>query len=437
MSKVIVVGGGIAGLGAAYTLQKAGVEVLVLEAGSEPGGRVRSRQWGGAWIDLGAEFFPDADLQYLNPLIDELGLREQLITYPGAKLKMEIWRDGKAHPLALTEISSFAGFTGMSALGKLQMLRLLPTMLQQFRRNGDEAYQPWRAAWCDDESMESWLGRLAPEFLEYAIEPSYELYCGWEPHDTGKGVFAYLMTTYRQTSMITMKQGLGQFTRTLASHLNVKTNAKVTCVAAGTRPVTVEFQYDGRHEREQADFVIVAVPGSKVSHMVAGLDPARRAFFEGVRYTPHELHFFTLSGKPQGIPARLFFPRNEDRCLASIGYDAASTDPQVSFLRADLKTVFTRSILDKSDEENLSATVSEVERRYPHIKPMIKQGFVSRWREALPIFWPGYCKALETFVNLPAQPGIAFAGDYLAGNSTGSAYVSGQRAAAQALRQLG
>jgi protoporphyrinogen oxidase len=68
---------------------------------------------------------------------------------------------------------------------------------------------------------------------------------------------------------------------------------------------------------------------------------------------------------------------------------------------------------------------------------MIKQGFVSRWREALPIFWPGYCKALETFVNLPAQPGIAFAGDYLAGNSTGSAYVSGQRAAAQALRQLG
>ena len=52
------------------------------------------------------------------------------------------------------------------------------------------------------------------------------------------------------------------------------------------------------------------------------------------------------------------------------------------------------------------------------------------------MFWPGYLKTLATFMELPPLPGVAFAGDYLAGPSTGAAYVTGQRAVNQVLAYL-
>ena len=42
--RVIVVGAGIAGLGAAYKLREEGHEVVLLEKDTEPGGRCRSVQ---------------------------------------------------------------------------------------------------------------------------------------------------------------------------------------------------------------------------------------------------------------------------------------------------------------------------------------------------------------------------------------------------------
>ena len=50
---VTVIGAGLAGLTAARSLQKAGVEVRVLEAASEVGGRVRSAQVDGFTLDRG------------------------------------------------------------------------------------------------------------------------------------------------------------------------------------------------------------------------------------------------------------------------------------------------------------------------------------------------------------------------------------------------
>src|SRR5262245_25014628 len=110
MANVAVVGGGIAGLGAAHTLKKAGVDVTVFEAASEAGGRMRSQQWGGTWVDRGAEFFADTDLDQFRPLIDNLGLSQQIISYPGDKVAFEVWRYGKAHPLSFTELSSLLNF---------------------------------------------------------------------------------------------------------------------------------------------------------------------------------------------------------------------------------------------------------------------------------------------------------------------------------------
>ena len=61
--RVVVVGAGLAGLAAAYELERAGLRVTVLEARKGVGGRVRTVRSGfaqGQYVEAGAEFFSES-----------------------------------------------------------------------------------------------------------------------------------------------------------------------------------------------------------------------------------------------------------------------------------------------------------------------------------------------------------------------------------------
>lgn len=55
--KPIIIGAGAAGLSAAKTLQSKGIESLILEKSSRPGGRMASKSFEGACFDYGAQFY--------------------------------------------------------------------------------------------------------------------------------------------------------------------------------------------------------------------------------------------------------------------------------------------------------------------------------------------------------------------------------------------
>ena len=67
-NKVIVVGGGIAGISAGLRLKKSGVDAVVLEAEAQPGGRMVSRKFGDTWIDCGGEWFSTTYTDFLQTL---------------------------------------------------------------------------------------------------------------------------------------------------------------------------------------------------------------------------------------------------------------------------------------------------------------------------------------------------------------------------------
>jgi polyamine oxidase len=55
--KVLILGGGVAGIIAARTLRELGIsDFLVIEAGDELGGRLKSKKFGSAVIELGANW---------------------------------------------------------------------------------------------------------------------------------------------------------------------------------------------------------------------------------------------------------------------------------------------------------------------------------------------------------------------------------------------
>lgn len=97
---VAVVGGGIAGLSAAFDLKRAGHAVTLLEASSRLGGRIESSPVGDELVDAGADCF----LARVNDGIDlcrDLGLTDEL-TSPISPVPAYIHREGQLHRLPAT-----------------------------------------------------------------------------------------------------------------------------------------------------------------------------------------------------------------------------------------------------------------------------------------------------------------------------------------------
>ena len=77
--RVAVIGGGIAGLAAAYELKCNGVEVVVLEAGDRPGGSIDESRVGGLTVDSGPDGFVARDPAAAD-LCRRIGLGAELVT---------------------------------------------------------------------------------------------------------------------------------------------------------------------------------------------------------------------------------------------------------------------------------------------------------------------------------------------------------------------
>jgi oxygen-dependent protoporphyrinogen oxidase len=102
MSPVVIVGGGVAGLAAAYELHLRKVPFVLVESGSRVGGVILSEQIDGYTIDGG----PDA-LLIQKPegirLCEELGLGDQLVPTKLPRLAY-IQRDGRLHALPAASV---------------------------------------------------------------------------------------------------------------------------------------------------------------------------------------------------------------------------------------------------------------------------------------------------------------------------------------------
>ena len=93
--RVVVVGAGISGLAAAWRLERAGVDVTVLEARDEAGGRVRTEQVGDYLVDTGPDAATAGDVNWLR-LVDDLGLSDRVAeTSP----VLGMVRDGRIHDI--------------------------------------------------------------------------------------------------------------------------------------------------------------------------------------------------------------------------------------------------------------------------------------------------------------------------------------------------
>jgi oxygen-dependent protoporphyrinogen oxidase len=99
-----VVGGGISGLVCAYALQKAGIEVLLVEASPRPGGVISSVTSDGYLLELGPQSF--SCTAQLRELCADLGIADQLLEAP-PKAPRYVLIDGALQPVPMSPVAFF------------------------------------------------------------------------------------------------------------------------------------------------------------------------------------------------------------------------------------------------------------------------------------------------------------------------------------------
>ena len=184
---VVVVGAGLAGLSAAYELQKSGFKVSVLEEKHLPGGRMAEEKVGSFMNITGASGL-NSWYSEMFDLCDELGHGDSLEKLPGFGTGTAT--DGNVQFPMSNAPSRYELLTSpvLSLRSKLRLASLLPD-INRARRLVDPCLIH-TAADFDDESLAEYLTRkVGTDFLEYVVAPLFNVALAYNVEQLSKAIF--------------------------------------------------------------------------------------------------------------------------------------------------------------------------------------------------------------------------------------------------------
>ncbi len=289
---VVIVGAGIAGLSAAFELQKRGVTPLVMESAARAGGVIFTERFDGWTIDAG----PDSMLVQKPAAVSlcrELGIADRL--HPTLPPRTAyVLRDGRLHPLIEGSAFGFplraaplATSTLFSWGGKLRMAM--------------EVVVPRRTSH-DDESLASFVRRrFGDEAVDYLADP---LLAGIHAGDVDRlstialfprlaeaertsgsvirGFRALRVKASPQGAFVSLPGGTMELTETLVAALAPGT-VRLSARASDLRRAG-EFVVDTPSGPVHARCVILAVPAYAAAGLLRSIDTTVAGLCETITY---------------------------------------------------------------------------------------------------------------------------------------------------------
>ncbi|RCW63438.1 FAD-dependent oxidoreductase [Pseudorhodoferax soli] len=310
-TRVVIAGGGVAGLAAARALRQRGIEDFVLlELEDQAGGNSRATQLGGLPCPLGAHYLPlpmDAAHE-VQGLLEEFGLRQRvagrweyderhLCHSPQERLyRNGHWQDGLL-PLQDIGAGTLAQYRRFAAR-VAALMRSAPFALPAQRA----AFAPEHAA-LDAQTMAQWLGR---EGLDDAQLHWYLDYCCRDDFGAGlAGVSAWAGIHYfasrhgfhapgdaeaEREAVLTWPEGNAWLTQRLAQPLGERLRCArvVSRIATHRQGVTVQAldTASGQLEQWDATHCIVALPVFVAARVLAEPPACVREAAAALRYSP-------------------------------------------------------------------------------------------------------------------------------------------------------
>jgi len=425
MKDAVIIGAGLAGLECAITLERAGLDVALLEASDAPGGRVRTDQVDGFLLDRGFQVlltaYPEAQRVFDYAALDLKALK------PGAL----VWRGGRFHrfadpfrdPLAAIQTA----LDSIVTLGdKFRVARLRARVTKG---------QPADLFTHEETTTLSYLERygFSPRMIETFFQPFFGGVFLDNDLSTSSRYFEFLFRMFSNGVVAVPTAGMQALPNQLAAKLKPATlqlDCRVSSVAGQGDDFSIE-SFDGRSFN--AKTVVVAATESKLLQRL-GFEPQQSpkiwnrttTFYFVASRSPLDGPILALNGEgSQAGPVNnavvmsavssSYAPRGMHLVAASVIGAAPSDDLSVASLeqqvRAHLKVWFGDQVGDW-----------RLLRAYPieHALPLQNN---ADWQESDP--------------GVLAMTGLYRAGDFTETASIQGALVSGRRAAEALLSDRG
>jgi protoporphyrinogen/coproporphyrinogen III oxidase len=471
---VAIVGGGIAGLAAAFLLRDRGVAVTVLEGSPRLGGKLAVSEVGGVAVDEGAEALLARRPEGLD-LIGAVGLAGGLQD-PGTTAA-GIWSRGRLHPLPKRQFMGVpADLDELQASGILSDAGLARARddlrLPVTPRDGDvpvAGYVGARfgaelvdrlvdpllggvyAGRSDGLSFEATLGGLAAASLQH--RSLAEAAASLLPAPGAAGAGAVPPAPARPV-FTTLSGGLGTLPPAVAARSGaaVRTGAMVRELA---RTVTADGEGwrltvgpARAPERLDADAVILAVPArpaSRLLHRVPGAAAAASALGE-IDYA--SMAIVTLAYPAGAFPRRpegsgYLVPAVDGHAVKAVTFSTVKWphlrpgDTGLEIVRCSVGRIGEEEVLQRDDDELAGIAAAELAAATA-VRGEPADARVSRWGGALPQYAVGHTGRVERIrASVAAQPGLAVCGAAYDGVGIPACIASARLAADQVLAYLG
>ncbi len=435
--RVAVVGAGIAGLTAAYQLQKAGCEVTVLEVEASVGGRMSCRRVDGFTFNRAATLLAGR-YDFLIGLVKELGLEHKL-SYGHSKLGT--LRNGKVYNLRTNHVLLDSLFSGLlSWKSKLLMPRLLLDVarLRPVLRFDDLSV----AAPHDFETAEGYaLRRLNREINDYVVDPAMAALLVVPSSRPSSIDLMFTVAHYLGMGAYSIDGGIDFLVNELARRVPVTTNARVEKLTESADGVEVSWTSDGSVHREQFDASIVALSAHAVPKIFPQLKPEQAKILDAFEYSTIMVGHFGLSSPPDLESDFIQIPIRENQEIANLllahKQGRNMVPPGKGLVVAYGRHEWGEARLDWSDDRILDEMIQSIEKIIPGVSKKVEVRNLERWKPALFMSKVGSYKAMASLkASWDPASRVKFAGDYFSFTSTNASAMSGDDAAQQVLQRL-
>jgi oxygen-dependent protoporphyrinogen oxidase len=433
---VIVIGGGIAGLGAAIRLKGRGLEPLVLEAESRVGGRMTTDRVDGFVIDRGVTLFGNG-FRSMRALVKRLGLSS--LKCPGSfsvgiqdSAGCRGYRGGRFEDLLFDR--------GFSWGARLASLRFGFDLLRHFRAlpHGNS----FLSDAIDTEDCQKYFERIGgQEVFERIFWPGLNGPMGGAAEKSSRVILMQVIWNLLVRGQWNLTDGVDRIPEAAADQLRVVTGARVLHVERSGAGVQVDAEVRGKREILRGRAAIFAVPGQLVPDLCPDLPMEVREVLSRTQYSQIANAAVALS-KPPRVPyaGYAFTPdivpgaeiemehlRAPNRCPEGAGMASVFLWNTLQNCRLD------------AGDESLKRQASEiVERNFPECRGRVLFVHVVRWNTGIAQFPPGRLREMTALRKRCAAWDVPFdlCGDYLDGLSSEGALRTGEEAAERMATKL-
>jgi oxygen-dependent protoporphyrinogen oxidase len=456
---VAVVGGGIAGLAAAYRLRRLrpDLQVTVLEGSGAIGGKLRVSELAGLPVDEGAESILNRRPEAVE-LVRQVGLGDDL-THP-ATISAGVWTRGAIRPLPPTVMGVPAdrralgrsGIVSRRALARMQLDRVMPAF-----------------GVGTDVAVGELVGRrLGSEIVDRLVEPLLGgVYAGHASRLSLRAAVPQLAALLDQNRSLLaaaarvaaagesdrtpvfagIRGGVGRLPAAVAeaSGAAVHTNAMVRDLqrtAHGWRLVVGPTRDE---QLLEADAVVLAVPAAPAARLLTSAVPVAARLLGEVECASVAVVGFAfrraaVAGRISG--SGFLVPPVDGRSIKAATYSSlkwgwlGEAGPDLAVVRASLGRHGEQQELQR-DDVDLAAVALEDLRAATGVVASPVETRVTRWGGALPQYAVGHVERVAAVrAAVAAVPGLGVCGAAYDGVGIAACVGSADHAVAQALRGL-